>query len=67
MIITYEYSATDLAKRCHGCKWLRMTDGDYSGVCECKDNKVKFRCRSVTDRACAWKNAHESTDKQEGV
>lgn len=65
MIITYEYSATDLAKRCHGCKWLRITYGDYYGVCECEHNKVKFRHRSVTDKACSWKNAHMVNNESE--
>jgi len=66
MIITYEYSASDLAKKCFQCKWLRITDGDYYGVCECQDNKVKFRHRSVTDKACNWKERRkeENTDQE---
>jgi len=65
MTITYEFSASDLAKRCHGCKWLKIKDGDYYGVCECKHNKVKFRHGSVTERACSWKNAHKASEQED--
>lgn len=56
MIIEYTYSQHDLKKKCYGCKWLELYN-DFNGKCICPHNKVKERNRSVTDKACTWKNA----------
>jgi hypothetical protein len=56
MLIEYTYSSQDLNKKCYECKWLRMID-EWSGFCEYPHNKVKFRNRQITDKACTWKNA----------
>ncbi|MDD5022011.1 MAG: hypothetical protein PHR82_07815 [Endomicrobiaceae bacterium] len=51
---TIYYSQKDIAKRCWGCKHLKMED-DFSGVCECHENKVKIRDRYITSKACRFK------------
>ena len=48
MIIEYTYSPQDLKKKCFGCKWLTYEEDawdNFSGLCECPHNKVKFRNR----------------------
>lgn len=61
MVIEYTYSEHDLKKKCWGCKWLKIReDDDWYGKCECPHNKVKFRERSITEKACSWKNADKS-------
>jgi len=54
MIIEYSWSPQDLKKKCYGCTWLKMQD-DWYGKCECPDNKIKFRERSITDKKCTKK------------
>lgn len=64
MIIEYTYSPQDLKKKCYGCKWLKIyEDDDWYGKCECDFNKVGFRERSITAKACSCKNA----DKAKGI
>lgn len=61
MIIEYTYSPSDLKKKCYGCKWLKIEDDDwFYGKCECPHNKIKFRNRQITDKACVWKNADKA-------
>lgn len=71
MIIEYTYSPEDLKKRCFGCKWLKQnvlnptstnSNFDWYGLCECPHNKIKNRNRSITDKACSWKNADKHID-----
>ena len=55
MIIEYTYNTHELKrKKCFKCKHLRMKD-EWSGVCECKESKVKERHRLITDRRCVHK------------
>lgn len=49
------YSQRDIAKRCWGCIYLEKYN-DFDGKCICKENKVKIRDRSITSKACAFKN-----------
>lgn len=56
MIIEYTYSQSDLKKKCFGCTWLKLNDkDDWYGRCECPDNKVKVRERSITNKKCVMK------------
>ena len=56
MIIEYTYSQSDLKKKCFGCEWLKLyPDDDWYGKCECPDNKVKVRERSITSKKCVMK------------
>ena len=56
MIVEYLWSESELLhKKCYKCAWLRMTD-DWYGVCECQQNKVKFRNRQTTDKKCTYKS-----------
>ena len=59
MIIEYTYSPSDLKKKCHNCKWLKLDEDEWYGICKCPHNKVKFRNRKITDKACTWKNAEQ--------
>jgi hypothetical protein len=64
MIIEYTYSQSDLKKKCYGCKWLKMYD-NLNGKCICDFNKVKFRDRSITDKACSCKNFDKVEEMKE--
>ena len=57
MIIEYTYDEhTLLNTRCYKCEYLRLDEhSQICGDCTCKENKVKNRFRSVTDRCCSWK------------
>ena len=57
MIVEVTYSEKDLRKRCYNCEYLKLEDEsyDWNGICTCKENKVKHRNRSITDRACMFK------------
>lgn len=60
MIIEYTWSQQDLKKKCYGCKWLKLDEGDdWYGKCKCTFNKVKIRSRKITDKACKFKNCNE--------
>lgn len=48
------YSQKDIAKRCWGCRYLKMYD-EFSGICECAENRVKIRDRCITNKACSFK------------
>lgn len=61
MIVEVTYSQEDLRKRCFECMWLNKKD-DFNGECVCTYNKVKNRYRSVTDRACSYKNFVKGAD-----
>lgn len=66
MIIEYTYSPEDLKKKCYGCYWFKSYDNfGFNGKCDCKENKIKFRDRSVTDRACTFKRT-QPPEKQKG-
>lgn len=66
MITEYTYSAQDLKKRCFGCKYLALDKySDIIGDCVCVTNKVKNRSRSVTDKACSYKNYTPATPEKE--
>lgn len=57
MVVEVTYSAKELRKKCFNCKYLKIEDELYGwdGVCICKENKVKYRNRSITDKACVFK------------
>lgn len=62
MIIEVTYSAKELRKRCFNCEYLNIEDESHGwyGVCVCKENKVKHKDRSITDRACVFKKEKEN-------
>jgi hypothetical protein len=51
MIYEFTYNTR---KICWKCIYLKLKD-DWFGECICKDNKIKNRHRSVTDKACSYK------------
>jgi hypothetical protein len=56
MITEITYSSSDLRKRCYNCFYLQLIENnDIIGECKCRDNKIKYRNRTVLDRKCLWK------------
>lgn len=54
MIVEHTY---DNSKICYGCTHLKLDETGWTGLCECKDNKVKNRRRDVTDHKCSHKSS----------
>lgn len=52
MIVEHTY---DDRKICNNCSYLKLDDDGWTGLCECKDNRVKDKKRHVTDRKCVYK------------
>jgi len=45
----------DNRRICNGCSYLAMNEDGWTGLCECKENRVKDKHRCVTDRKCTYK------------
>lgn len=57
MVVEVTYSAKELRKKCFNCEYLKIEDKScgWYGTCICEENKVKYRDRSITDKACVFK------------
>jgi hypothetical protein len=64
MVIEVTYGAKELRKKCFNCEYLKIEDEShgFDGVCICKENKVKHRYRSITDKACVFKREKDNYD-----
>lgn len=57
MTVEVTYNAKELQKKCFNCEYLKIDEESHGcdGTCICKENKVKYRNRSITDKACVFK------------
>lgn len=44
-----------LKVKCAGCIWLKLEMDGFHGQCTCKEVRLSYRRRKVTDKACSYK------------